>query len=197
MKKSVEYAVKLFVICAIATLVLAFTNNATAPIIEEAQKQKELKAFTEVFPGLEETKPVADKSVLNDNIVSVNEAIVGGKTEGYLYSVNSPVGYDGPISFVVGAKTDGTVTGMKIINQTETTGFGASVAKPEYAAGMQGVSLNQTLKMEGAGGKPDVMPAISGATRTSTAMLKAMNMVVEAQAKLTGGAGQSNASETK
>ena len=187
MKKSVEYAVKLFVICAIATLVLAFTNNATAPVIEEAQKQKELKAFTEVFPGLEETKPVADKSVLNDNIVSVNEAIVGGKTEGY----------DGPISFVVGAKTDGTVTGMKIINQTETTGFGASVAKPEYAAGMQGVSLNQTLKMEGAGGKPDVMPAISGATRTSTAMLKAMNMVVEAQAKLTGGAGQSNASETK
>ena len=85
----------------------------------------------------------------------------------------------------------------RIINQTETTGFGASVAKPEYAAGMQGVTLNQALKMEGAGGKPDVMPAISGATRTSTAMLKAMNMVVEAQAKLTGGAGQSNASETK
>ena len=186
MKKSVEYAVKLFVICAIATLVLAFTNNATAPVIEEAQKQKELQAFTEVFPGLEETKPVEDTSVLSDNIVAVNEAIVGGKTEGYLYSVSSPVGYDGPITFVVGAKTDGTVTGLKVINQTETTGFGAGVAKPEYAEGMHGVTLNQPLKAEGNGGQPDVMPAISGATRTTTAMEKAMNMVVEAHAKLAG-----------
>ena len=186
MNKSIMYAVKLFVICAVATFVLAVTNYATAPVIEEAQKQKELQAFTEVFPGLEETKPVEDASVLSDNIVAVNEAIVGGKTEGYLYSVSSPVGYDGPITFVVGAKTDGTVTGLKVINQTETTGFGAGVAKPEYAEGMHGVTLNQPLKAEGNGGQPDVMPAISGATRTTTAMEKAMNMVVEAHAKLAG-----------
>lgn len=186
MNKSIMYAVKLFVICAVATFVLAVTNSTTAPVIEEAQKQKELQAFTEVFPGLEDTKPVEDASVLSDNIVAVNEAVIGGKTEGYLYSVSSPVGYDGPISFVVGAKMDGTVTGLKVINQTETTGFGASVAKPEYAAGMQGVTLNQPLKAEGNGGQADVMPAISGATRTTTAMEKAMNMVVEAQAKLVG-----------
>ena len=191
MNKSIMYAIKLFVICAVATFVLAVTNSATAPVIEDAQKQKELQAFTEVLPGLEETKPVEDTSVLTENIVAVNEAIIGGKTEGYLYSVSSPVGYDGPITFVVGAKTDGTVTGLKVINQTETTGFGAGVAKPEYAAGMQGVTLNQPLKAEGNGGQPDVMPAISGATRTTTAMEKAMNMVVEAHAKLAGSSVQS------
>ncbi len=186
MKKSFIFALKLLAICAIATFVLALTNQATAPVIEAAQKQKEIDAFAEVFPDLEEVRPLEDQSVLNDNILAVNEAVVGGETVGYLYTVASPNGYDGPVSFVVGAKLDGEVTGLKVIAQTETKGFGAAVAEPKYAEGMHGVTLTQPLKAEGAGGGPDVIPAISGATRTTTAMEKAMNMVVETHAALTG-----------
>ncbi|MDD7592730.1 MAG: FMN-binding protein [Peptoniphilaceae bacterium] len=186
MKKSLILALKLFAICFVSTIVLALTNQATAPVIAEAQKQKEIAAFSAVFPELEEVRPVEDTSVLNDNITAVNEAVVGGETAGYLYSVVSPSGYDGPITFVVGATLDGTVTGLSVINQTETKGFGAAVADPPYAEGMKGVMLTGSLKAEGEEAGEGTMPAITGATRTSTAMERAMNMVVEAQAKLTG-----------
>lgn len=186
MNKSIVFALKLLVISAVATFVLVLTNMATEPVIIEAKRQKELEAFSKVYEGLENVKPVEDQSVLNENIVSVNEAIVGGQPDGYIYTVNSPTGFDGPIQFVVGAKKDGTVTGLEVIAQSETKGFGAAVAEPEYAAGMKGVTLTQAIKAEGAGGGPDLMPAISGATRTTKAMEAAMNLVVEAQAKLTG-----------
>lgn len=186
MKKALILALKLFAICAVSTVVLAFTNQATAPVIAEAQKQKEIDAFSAVFPELEEVRPVEDTSVLNENITAVNEALVGGEVQGYLYSVVSPSGYDGPITFVVGAQTDGTVTGLSVISQTETQGFGAAVADEPFAEGMKGTMLTGALTAEGTSGGEGVMPAISGATRTTTAMERAMNMVVEAHAALTG-----------
>lgn len=186
MKKSFILALKLFVICAISTFVLAFTNDKTVPVIEKAAKEEEIKAFAAVYPGLEKVEAVEDASLINENIKGINKVIVAGQDDGYVYTVDSPNGYDGPITFVLGVKNDGTVTGIQILAHTETSGYGSRVADPEYAQGMQGVVLAGALKAEGAGGGPDIIPAIAGATRTSKAMEKAMNMIVETHAALTG-----------
>ncbi len=186
MKKSVLLAVKLFVICAVATLVLAFTNQKTAPVIEERAKKEEQDALKEVYPEAQEIKPLEDSSKLSDNITAINVASVNGEQAGYIFSVSSPSGYDGPVNFVIGAKNDGTVTGFKVLSQTETVGFGARVAEPEYAQGMQGVKLDKPVEAEGNGGGPDKIPAMTGATLTTTAVKKAVNMVVEKLGELTG-----------
>lgn len=186
MKKSVLLALKLFVICLVATFVLAFTNSKTEPVIEEAAKKAEIEAFSKVFEGLESVEPVEDASLINKNIKGINQVMIGGQQEGYVYTVDSPSGYDGPVTFVVGVKNDGTVTGLQVLAQTETQGYGARVTEPAFAEGMKGVVLAGHITAEGAGGGPDIMPAISGATRTTNAMEQAMNMVVETHAALTG-----------
>lgn len=186
MKKSVILALKLLVICAVATLVLAFTNQETAPIIEQAQKDAEVAAYKEVYPNLEEIQEDTNKDVLNDNIVAVNDAMVDGEVDGYIFTVSSPKGYDGPVTFVVGVKNDGTVTGFKVLQQSETTGIGARVAEKEYADGVSALKLTAPIKSDGAGGTENTIPHMTGATLTSTAMEKAFNKVVEAYGALSG-----------
>lgn len=195
MKKSFVLALKLFIICAVSTFVLTFTNSKTQPVIEKAAKEEEIKAFSAVFPGLEKVEPVEDPSLLNDNIKGINKVTVGGQEEGYIFTVDSPNGYDGPITFVLGVKNDGTVTGFQVLAHTETSGYGSKVADPEYAQGMQGVSLAAPVKMQANGGGPDLIPAISGATRTSKAMEKAMNLIVQAHASLNGNSVNSSPQE--
>lgn len=185
MKKSLILAVKLLVICAVAAAALAYTNSITAPVIAANDAEATKKAYAVVYPEAEDFV-TADASLLTENIIEIAEAKVGGATAGYVFKVASPKGYDGPITFVVGAKLDGTVTGFQVLKHTETSGFGAKVTDPEYAEGMNGVVLNAEVTAKGAGGAEHEIPVISGATFTTNAMTKGMNLVVAKLGELTG-----------
>ncbi len=185
MKKTVELAVKLFVITAVVAAVLAFINSQTSPIIAKRQMEQTQQAFSAVYPDAEFT-PVEDESLLDENITQIVEANVNGQQDGYAFSVNSPSGYGGPVNFAVGVKNDGTVTGFEVLSHSETSGFGARVADPEYAEGLNNVMLNAPVVANGAGGTEHEVPAMTGATVTTKAMEAAFNMVVEKWAALTG-----------
>lgn len=185
MNKSVQYAIRLLIICAVATLVLAFTNSQTAPVIAERQKQETIAAYQKVFPDAEDIQPVEDKSLLNKHILEIQEAKAGGQTAGYIFNVESPSGYDGPVTYVVGVTTDGAVTGFEVISQTETKGFGAAVADEEYAQAMVGSILKGEIKRGESAGESTI-PAISGATKTTNAVLGGMNEVSQALGQLSG-----------
>lgn len=179
-------AAKLFVICFVASLVLALMNAKTEPIIADRQQKAQEAAMKEVYPEAEEIKEVDNKDALNDNVLAINEAVIGGQTDGYIFTVDSPKGYSGPVSFVVGVKADGTVTGFKVVKHSESQGFGSRVTDPEYTEGMQGVVLSAPVQAEGEGGGPDKVPAMSGATLTTKAMVGGFNAVVDSLSKLTG-----------
>lgn len=184
MKDSVVYALKLFAICAVASIILALTNQATAPVIAERKKQDTLNAYKAVYPEAEELKPLEDDSLLNDNIIDIQEAVVGGETVGYIFNVNSPSGYDGPVNYVVGVDKDGTVLGFQVIAQTETSGFGAQVAEPEYAERVvDGTVISGEITADEQPGE-GVIPAISGATKTTNAMIGGFNAVSESLSAL-------------
>lgn len=185
MKKTVELAVKLFVITAVVAAVLAFINSQTAPIIAERQLEQTQKAFGAVYPDAEFTA-VEDESLLDENITQIVEANVNGQQEGYAFAVNSPSGYGGPVNFAVGVKNDGSVTGFEVLSHSETQGFGAAVTEPSYAEGVANVLLNSPVVANGSGGTEHEIPAITGATATTKAMESAFNMVVEKWAALTG-----------
>lgn len=186
MNKSFNYAIRLLLICAVATLVLAFTNAKTAPVIAERQKQQTLEAYKKVYPEAEEIKPIQDTSLLSDHIIDIQQVEVGGAVDGYIFNVVSPTGYDGPVTYVVGVQKDGTVKGMAVIAQTETKGFGAAVAEPAYAEAMKGAILKGEI-VRGSQAGESTIPSLSGATKTTNAMVGGMNAVSEAMAKLSGG----------
>lgn len=183
MKDSIVFAVKLFVICAVASIVLAMTYQATAPVIAERKEQETLAAYKAVYKDAEELKPVEKKEVLNDNIVDVQEAIAGGQTVGYIFNVESPSGYDGPVNFVLGVKKDGTVVGFQVIAQTETSGFGAQVAEPAYAKRVDGTIVSGDMTAEEQAGK-GAIPKISGASKTTKAMVGGFNAVSQSLSAL-------------
>nr|WP_072514662.1 RnfABCDGE type electron transport complex subunit G [Ndongobacter massiliensis] len=186
MKKALILAVKLLVICAVAAAALALVNSATLPVIQARQAEETKQAYSAVYPDADELNILEDKSLLNENILEIVEAKKGGQLDGYIFKAASPAGYDGPVTFVIGAKVDGTVTGFEVLEHTETQGFGARVANPEYAEGMNGVTLTEPVTAEGAGGQPHAIPAMSGATLTTNAMVEGINKVVEKWAELTG-----------
>lgn len=187
MKKSLILAVKLFVICAIAAACLAFVNSKTAPVIQARLEEKTKEAYGKVFPEAEDFETLDDAKLLNDNIIGIVEAKVSGNTEGYVFNVSTPSGYDGPINFVIGVKNDGTVVGFEVLAQTETTGYGASVAEEDYQNRMQGAILNGPVEMVEGNGAEGQVPGISGATRTSDAMHAGFNAVVDKLQELLGG----------
>lgn len=62
MNKTSTLIVKLFVISAVAALVLAGTNKMTAPIISERQEEEFKKSFTQAYPEGKDFKSI-DKNV--------------------------------------------------------------------------------------------------------------------------------------
>ena len=61
------------------------------------------------------------------------------ETSGLGYVVTaSAQGYDGPINLMVGFDAEGTITGVKMLEHSETPGFGAKLAEDSYGAGYVG-----------------------------------------------------------
>ncbi|NLD51658.1 MAG: FMN-binding protein [Clostridiales bacterium] len=100
--------------------------------------------------------------------------------EGTRYTV-SEQGFAGPVAVFVTAKDDGTITALSIGDDQfkETEGYGAGAREPAFIKQFIGKQLPLTL---------DAIDAISGATRTSTAVVNAINRAYEE--KLVDAAGE-------
>lgn len=177
MKKAVVLAIKLLLICAVAAAALAFVNGQTAPVIQARLDAETKESYGVVYEDAEDFKIVEDEGLLNENIIGIVEAYKGGALDGYVFNVSTPSGYDGPVNFVVGVKMDGTVTGFRVLAQTETKGFGAAVADDAYAERMNGTIINGEVTAADGNGAEGQIPAISGATKTTNAMIGGFNAV--------------------
>jgi electron transport complex protein RnfG len=116
-----------------ACVMLAFVYTGTSRIItarEEAELQTALK---EIFPDADSFEPVAgivspDSSV---TIVDAYKAVRNGSLAGVAMQL-SRASYSGPIVIMTGIGTDGIVTGVKIMDHSDTPGLGANAASPSY-----------------------------------------------------------------
>ncbi len=176
MRDYVKYAGILFAITFVTALLLGVVNNMTAPVIKEYNIQKETAAMEAVVEGeidvttekvvkCDESSCVAEiKSYVND----------GGKT---VYAVKAvPVGYAGDIEMMVGINEELMVTGVEIVNMSETAGLGAN------AKG------NTKWLSQFMGEGSDKLDALTGATITSKAIEKGVREAREQVIKLLGGA---------
>jgi len=156
----------LLAITVIAAALLALVNEVTYERIAELAAEKLRSAMLAI-------QPEADDFVLQDGAVYETVsgfylAQKGGETIGYCVET-TPNGFGGAMSVLVGLDLDGAITGVQLVDHSETAGVGTKTEDPAFLA--QYVGRSGTVTVGGADG----IDAISGATISSKAVTAGVN----------------------
>ena len=192
----VKLGLVLGVFATAACVMLAFVYTGTKPAIDMNKKADTTKALQELFPGAtfpdldlsdEELAKLAQSVTSPDtsvNIENVYRAEQNGRLAGAALRV-SRGGYSGKITMIVGVSTDGIITGVKILDHTETPGLGANAKSPKYfvdrARGITfygqftGKSINDPFEVKG---DVDVITASTITSRAVALSVKAAGVAV-------------------
>ena len=126
MKNILRFVLVLFLVNLVAAAILAGVYTVTRPKIEAQKKMAEAKALREVMP----------ESVGN-RLEKVEDGDAGYwkvfkdenyRPSGYVF-IAKKYGYSSVIETMVGIKRDGSITGVRILNQNETPGLGAKIVE--------------------------------------------------------------------
>lgn len=164
----------LLAITAVVAAALAYVNSVTKPIIDRLNAQKTQQAIASVLPG-------GGDEIDFPETPGVKNVYRG--EDGYAVLV-APQGFNAEIELMVGIDTEGNVTRICVISQSETAGLGAVCAAPTSAGEAfraQFAGCEGTLAVKKDGGEID---AITGATVTSRAVVSGVNAALSCIASL-------------
>lgn len=129
MKKILIMGGKLFLITAIAAILLGFVDSFTDPVIK-ARKARELKeALMSLMPEGKPGKLVPVKE--NPVVPGYYRVKDNGKLIGYILDLRGK-GYGGELKILAGYKKTGEILAVKLMDDEETPGLGKKAEKPEY-----------------------------------------------------------------
>lgn len=182
----------LFGITLIAGLILGLVHEVTKEPIERQRMASKKAAYQAVFQNasdfkynddidelLKESGKQLEESGLNLGNVTIDEAAEAldgsGNRIGYVAVVSSKDAYNGNISLSVGIDKDGKITGIEMIEITETVGLGMEADKPDFKGQYQGKNVDSFAVTKGGKAAENEINAISGATITSEAVTNAVN----------------------
>ena len=125
---------------AFACVGLAFVYTGTIKIITQRQLDDQAAALKELFPDADDFKPVSDAKspdpmvIIGDDDPDNTGVFAAMKNGGYigLALSTSRASYGGPIKVLVGVGVDGKISGVKILEHTDTPGLGANAASNTY-----------------------------------------------------------------
>lgn len=162
-------------ICLVVALLLGVVNSFTKPVIDEAQAEKTAAAMRQVLPADE----YQSMDALPDGVLSLNKAVSGGETIGYVVEVE-PSGSQGKITMLVGVDAETkAVTGVSVTSQKETANIGTKVVNDQSV-------LDRFIGMSHEKGEITVnagenrFDGISGATVSSKGVTTGVNTALAA-----------------
>ena len=163
MKNFKEFAiptVALFLICLVATTLLAVTNKVTAPKIAELSAQPAATQFgeTQEMKGGSGTYAVGKDA--------------SGNEVGYVF-VTVSKGYGGDVKIMTGVDKNGAVTGISPLELNETAGLGMKAQNASFLDQFKGKVKDIAVNKNSASGNE--IQALTGATITSKAVTAAVN----------------------
>lgn len=148
MKNYLKSIASLTIICAVATLLLAYTNMLTSPIVEKNDMEAENAALLVVMP---EGK---DFSAVDISEYSLPEAVTGVYREsggGHVIKLSAS-GYSSGMIILCGVDSAGKITGATCLSSGETLGY-----EKTYGERLLGETL-ETI---------DSVDTVSSATKTT------------------------------
>ena len=174
----IKLGLTLFLITAIAGLILGGAHEITKASIEKQTIMENSNAMKETLPEADSFKKL-DIAIKGGIVEEVNQGFTGTTSVGYTVKV-SPKGYNGVVELVVGISVKGKVEGIKIIAQSETPGLGANSVKPEFSGQFKGKAITPELVVvKTPPSKPNEIDAITGATITSKAVTLGVNEAIK------------------
>ncbi|MGL5755150.1 MAG: RnfABCDGE type electron transport complex subunit G [Paraclostridium sp.] len=177
MKDIFKLGTILFLICAVAALMLTVTNNVTSPVIEKINIQANNESRKEVLQEAEEFKQLED--IKGDLVEEVYQGSKGGEVVGYTIKT-TPKGYGGQVEVMVGISQNGEISGVKIGNHSETPGLGSKASEPAFKDQFKGKNTEKSLTVvKGNASNDNDISAISGATITSKAVTSGVNAAMD------------------
>lgn len=188
-KQMIKNAFVLFAITLIAGVLLGFVYQITKEPIAYQQQLALDKANQAVFTDATTFNEIeidttalseiiaSDSNYSKIDITNVLEASDdSGNVLGYVLQLSS-MGYGDDIEFALGITNDGVINGLSIISINETPGLGMNAEKvlvPQFASKQ---ATQFTVNKNGATSDSEIT-AISGATITSNAVTRAVNVGV-------------------
>jgi electron transport complex protein RnfG len=177
MKELLKLSTILTVICFGAALALGCVYELTKEPIARQQQLKKQRAIAAVFPDLPLGKGIEGSAARlcdDDSPAPCREyfRLVSKELVSGIALETVAAGYGGPIDLMVGLLPDGTLSGITIINHTETPGLGANITKESFCG-----QFTRCVPAEGGpqlkknGGTID---HVTGATISSAAVLQAV-----------------------
>lgn len=174
MKKQILIpTIALFVICLVATTLLAFANSVTAPIIEKNAVQDEINSRKEV---LAEAASFEDKSL--DGISYALGLDKNGNKVGMVF-VTSAKSYGGDVSVMTGVDMNGKVTKIQILSINDTAGLGMKAQTDSFKDQFIGLIRGIKVAKNTADSENNEILALTGATITSNAVTEAVNAALD------------------
>lgn len=172
--------IMLTLICLITSALLAYTNSLTAPVIEALAVQTANETKSVVLSSAESF----EEQKIGDTEYSVGKDS-SGTVVGYVFTTSAK-GYGGDVNVMVGVNAEGKVSGVEILELSETPGLGMNAQKPSFLEQFIGKTLGITVNKNTPA--DNEIKALTGATITSKAVTAAVNTALEYYAEITGGA---------
>lgn len=130
----VKLGLSLVCYAVISCTVLAIVNNFTAPTIKANEIRKAQVAMQAIFPVADNFEPI-------ENFSPVTGTATMAVTDGYLAKkdgqvIGGVVQVTGPTyekaKVIVGLNLDGTISGVQILEISDSPGFGLKANKPDF-----------------------------------------------------------------
>ena len=181
-KYIIKLTVTLFLTCVVVAGLLGLVNSVTAGPIAASNWAKTEAAMKQIITAdsfsdpMELTDAMTSAASAYGTLDSVYEAQSGGQTVGYALKVIAS-GSQGSIEMMVGVDTDGAVTGVSIVKNSETSGIGSKVMNNDPLPSGTGV-LDQFIGKSAADGTLSVgsnVDAITGATVSTKGVTTGVN----------------------
>lgn len=186
MKNYLKTGLVLLVISAVAAGLLAVVNSFTSEVIAKAEFEKSVQAYQEIYGDkADKFEPLdeAKKAALVEKYKEIQDVFVAKKGDEIVgYGINhTGNGYGGSMTNAIGLLNDGTIAGFRNIQNAETPGIGTQITEVPYFEQFVGKSFkNGEVKGNKDPQAEDEIPMISGATISSTAVLKGINSILPA-----------------
>lgn len=197
MKKILKDTLALAIITIIAGIALGGVYTITKEPIAKQNEKTKLAAYNSVFKELDNYEVVEElqslRNTINDsgyNAVELNEVVKAFDKDnillGYIITVTDKEGYGGNIKMTVGIDSNGTITGLELLEISETAGLGMKAADKSFREQFIGIKSDKVEYVKGNASADNEIDAISSATITTKAVTDGVNAALVAFKELGG-----------
>lgn len=139
----------------VGTTIVSTTDWLTSDRIKANEVAARLKQINEILPQhlydndlLQDTLVIPPSPGTDQNPMIVYRARLAGKGVAVILQSIAPSGYSGPIKLLIGILSDGTLSGVRVLNHKETPGLGDKIElrKNLWILSFDGKSLTNPLK---------------------------------------------------